>query len=177
MIPPNMAEYFRCHRVDREKLHMLTALFWSTRSLCSQPNRQVGAIITSSDLRHVYSFGYNGPARHLPHDFCSQWKVANDANPDNLSRCPCLHAECNAISALRGIPTSLGDSDLAMFVTLQPCLMCAQQMVNAGIRRVYYSNPYPDKRGLEVLSSSGAIVTYLHIPQELELLSTLKQPG
>ena len=177
MIPPNLAAHFRKHRVSREELHMITALFWSTRSLCSQPNRQVGALITSGDLRHVYSFGYNGPARTMPEDFCLQWTKANQNNPNNLSRCPCLHAECNAISALRGTHTSFADSELTMFVTLQPCLMCAQQMINAGIRRVVYSNEYPTKDGLNALQAAGIITEYHFIPLELELLSTLRQLG
>ena len=46
-----------------------------------------------------------------------------------------------------------------VFVTHQPCAYCAKRMVNkGGIRKVYYSEPYRIRRGLEILGEVGIAV-------------------
>jgi deoxycytidylate deaminase len=50
--------------------------------------------------------------------------------------CRGSHAELNAIGNLS--TGTQGLTDLEMMVTLHPCNACAKQIVNKGIKRVYY---------------------------------------
>jgi deoxycytidylate deaminase len=52
-----------------------------------------------------------------------------------------VHAEMNALTeaARRGVPTKGAD----LYCTTFPCHMCARHLISAGIRRVYYIEPYP----------------------------------
>lgn len=57
-----------------------------------------------------------------------------------MSHCTAIHAEVRAIlSADRAeLPGS------TLYSTTFPCFLCAQQIINAGIGRVVYVEPYPD---------------------------------
>lgn len=45
-----------------------------------------------------------------------------------------------------------------MYLTHSPCAVCARMIVNAGIKKVIYSNQYRDTKGLEILSKCGVQV-------------------
>lgn len=125
-------------RPTRESLHMLTALMWSQRSLCKRLH--VGSVITSADMRQVLAIGYNGPGKGLPHDRC---------RGEQPGACGCVHSEANAIAAVDStIPNKL------LFVSHQPCETCAQLVMNAGIRAVYYWTTYRDDTGANLLRSA-----------------------
>lgn len=152
-------------RPTREFIHMETAYAWAGRSMCSQKNRKVGAVITSYDMRRILSFGYNGPGRDLPDNFCQTWRDSHEQKPiPNIilpagfessvnSKCPCLHAEDNAIAFVDStVP------DKRLFVTMQPCLMCAQRIMNANIRHVYFHQNYRDVNGLDLMRQARIAV-------------------
>lgn len=42
-----------------------------------------------------------------------------------------------------------------IYVTCQPCNMCAKMLINAGIERVIYEGDYPDEFSLELFRESG----------------------
>lgn len=144
-------------RPSRESIHMRTAIEWGRRSMCSLPDRQIGAIITSYDMRRILAIGYNGPGRDMPDNFCKTWRDDHEQKPvptlilpgnlgTSLSRCPCLHAEDNAIAFVDStIP------DKRLFVSMQPCLVCAQRIMNANIRHVYFKDEYRDSSGVMAL--------------------------
>ncbi|HYI08745.1 MAG TPA: deaminase [Thermoanaerobaculia bacterium] len=58
------------------------------------------------------------------------------------------HAEMEAVMAAARIGTSPRDATL--YTTTFPCHQCARLIVNAGIRRVVYIEPYPKSRALEL---------------------------
>lgn len=60
------------------------------------------------------------------HNLCEQKKNAN------------LHAEILAINEACKILDSKNLSDLDLYVTLEPCTMCASAIANARIGRIYY---------------------------------------
>jgi dCMP deaminase len=69
---------------------------------------------------------------------------------------PCLvavHAEANAVAfaARYGMATA----GATLVVTMQPCLPCAQLVVNAGIIRVVFTTGYRDNAGRELLAAAG----------------------
>ena len=64
-----------------------------------------------------------------------------------------LHAEQNALLSAAMIGTPCQGSTI--YVTCQPCNMCAKMLINAGIERVIYEGDYPDEFSLELFRESG----------------------
>jgi dCMP deaminase len=64
-----------------------------------------------------------------------------------------VHAEANAIAYAARYGVTLDGTE--MFTTHQPCLACAQIIINAGIMRVVYMNPYRLLNGLHLLIDAG----------------------
>lgn len=78
-----------------------------------------------------------------------------------------LHAESNAITKVaRSTSSSLGST---LYSTLSPCLECAKMIIQAGVKRVVFSEQYPypghngavRAMGLELLHEAGIIVDNL----------------
>ncbi|HOT05374.1 MAG TPA: deaminase, partial [Atribacter sp.] len=67
--------------------------------------------------------------------------------------CRGLHAEQNVIiqAALHGVSTK----ESILYCTHKPCSLCAKMIINAGISRIVYQNPYPDPLGDELVSEAG----------------------
>lgn len=69
--------------------------------------------------------------------------------PDKaLSRCTALHAEARALRALRRGELREGS---VLYTTASPCLLCAVDIANAGIKEVVYSETYTDTAAMEFL--------------------------
>lgn len=75
--------------------------------------------------------------------------IAEAANVMRASGDPTAHAEMVAIrKALRAVEAGrLEDCDL--YVTLEPCTMCAGAIAHAKIRRLYYGAPDPKGGAVE----------------------------
>ncbi|MBL7141277.1 MAG: hypothetical protein ISS74_10250 [Planctomycetes bacterium] len=71
-----------------------------------------------------------------------------------LDMCRALHAEENAILGLSGTCKS-GDGELVLYTTTFPCNLCANKIVEAGIKTVVYAEPYPMKEAKEILRLGG----------------------
>lgn len=67
--------------------------------------------------------------------------------------CRGLHAEQNAIvhAAYHGI--NIAGS--VLYVTHQPCIICAKMIINAGITKVIFAGEYPDQISIELLDQAG----------------------
>ena len=136
-------------RPSRETIHMKTAYLWAARSTCKQPNRSIGCVITTEDMKRILAIGYNGPPAAMPNDSCR-----------NISAdCGCLHAEMNAIAAVDStIPNKI------MFVTMEPCEMCASLISQANIIKVYFCEEYRGERGTVRLTQCHIYTEKLHHP-------------
>ena len=111
---------------------MSVARVVASRSTCDRA--MVGAVVVKD--RHILTTGYNGSPSGLPH--CDE-----AGHIMLLGHCVrTLHAEQNAIvqAAVHGVSTR----GATMYVTHLPCLSCAKMIVNAGIERVVYENPYAE---------------------------------
>ncbi len=118
------------------------------RSTC--PRAAVGAVIVRD--KRILTTGYNGAPRGLPH--CTE--VGCLMVNDHCVRT--LHAEQNAIiqGALHGVDVS----GSTLYVTHQPCMVCAKMMINAGIERVVYAGHYPDEIARGFLDQAGVMLVH-----------------
>ena len=138
-------------RPSPERYFMDIAKVVATRSTCLR--HHVGAVITRD--RQIVSTGYNGAPRGIPHCLdtgCIRDKE-NIESGTHAEKCIAVHAEQNAIiqAALHGVSTKYA----TIYITHQPCIICAKMIINAGIRRVVYDEEYPDPAGLTLLLSAG----------------------
>jgi len=123
-----------------------------TRSTCLR--RQVGAVIVKD--RRILTTGYNGAPSGMRHCLelggClrEQMKVPSG---ERHELCRALHAEQNAIiqAAYHGISIQ----GASMYVTLQPCSLCAKMAVNAGIVKMVFKGSYPDELSMAILQEAG----------------------
>ena len=155
-------------RIPVEIIYMQIA--YQTAKLSYAERRRVGCIIVKDE--QIVSFGYNG----TPHGFdnaCEETQVRyseNSTHEDILMEkgyhcengCCCskhvtkrevLHAESNAITKLAKSTMTSNNADL--YTTTAPCFDCAKLIIQAGIKRVYYSEDYRDMSGVELLEKAG----------------------
>ncbi|MBO5234638.1 MAG: dCMP deaminase family protein [Alistipes sp.] len=116
------------------------ARIWAENSYCVR--RQVGALIVKDKM--IISDGYNG----TPSGFEN---VCEDEN--GVTKPYVLHAEANAITK---VAKSANNCDGAtLYVTASPCIECSKLIIQAGIKRVVYSDPYRNDDGLKLLQRVG----------------------
>lgn len=126
--------------------------FVARRSTCLR--RQVGAILVRD--KRVLTTGYNGAPRGLRHcaelGGCQRERMGVPSGQRH-ELCRGLHAEQNAIiqAALHGVQVT----GATMYITTQPCILCAKMLINAGIQRVVYRGHYPDELAMEMLQEAG----------------------
>jgi deoxycytidylate deaminase len=70
-----------------------------------------------------------------------------------LDMCRALHAEEAALLNL--VKNNAVSSDLVLYTTTQPCNLCANKIVNSGIKTVVYSEPYTIKESEEIFKKGG----------------------
>ena len=137
-------------KLDERYLKM--AAIWAENSYCKR--RQVGALLIKNKM--IISDGYNG----TPSGFEN---VCEDE--DNKTKPYVLHAEANAITK---IAKSHNSSDGAtLYVTSSPCIECAKLIIQAGIRRVVFSENYHLNDGIELLER--AKIEVVHIKERFEI--------
>ncbi|MDR1555428.1 MAG: dCMP deaminase family protein [Tannerellaceae bacterium] len=134
--------------LDRRYLRM--ARIWAENSYCKR--RQVGALIVKDN--RIISDGYNG----TPSGFEN---VCEDEN--NVTKPYVLHAEANAITKVAA--SSNSSRDATIYVTSAPCIECAKLIIQAGIRRVVYSELYRIDAGCKLLEKAGIRVDYIDITE------------
>jgi dCMP deaminase len=142
----NLQDDNKQHQLDKRYLKM--AAIWSLNSYCRR--RKVGALLVKDKM--IISDGYNG----TPSGFEN---VCEDEN--NQTKPYVLHAEANAITK---VAKSGNSSDKAtMYVTSSPCLECAKLIIQAGIRRVVYTENYRSEDGINLLKRAGIEVLNVEI--------------
>ncbi len=122
-----------------------------TRSTCIR--RQVGATVVLD--RRIISTGYNGAPRNTTHceDIGCMREKLGIPSGQRHELCRAIHAEQNAIVQAAYSGTSLKGA--TVYVTCQPCSMCAKTLINSGIVRIVYKGSYPDELSLELLREAN----------------------
>ena len=130
--------------LDRRYIKM--ALIWAENSYCKR--RKVGALIVKEKM--IISDGYNG----TPAGFENIYE-----DEDNHTFPYVLHAEANAITKVARSNNS--SEGATLYVTSSPCIECAKLIIQAGIRRVVFSEHYRLHDGIDLLEQAGIQVDFV----------------
>jgi len=130
----------------------------ATRSTCLR--RKVGAIVVKD--KRILTTGYNGAPKGVENCLEAGTCLREELGVPSGERheiCKGLHAEQNALlqAAYHGV--SIKDS--VIYCTTQPCIMCSKMIINAGIRKIYYLEDYPDPLYIGILDEAG--VEYIRL--------------
>lgn len=129
--------------------YLKMARIWAENSYCVR--RQVGALIVKDKM--IISDGYNGTPSGFE-NICE--------NDMGMTKPYVLHAEANAITKVAKSANNCDGGTL--YVTTSPCMECSKLIIQAGIKRVVFSEKYHNTEGLDILSKVG--VELVHLPIE-----------
>ena len=124
---------------------------------CYKSDRSIGAVIVRN--KRILTTGYNGAPAGM--DSCKEKGECMRINLGIASGtkhelCYAIHAEQNAIIQAAKLGVSIDGATI--YCTHQPCAICAKMIVNSGISRVVYLNPYPDDFSKKIFDSVPIIV-------------------
>lgn len=133
-------------------VYMKMASEWG--QLSAARRKKVGALLVKNNT--IIADGYNG----TPSGFENECETPIfDENGEFLSyetKWYVLHAESNALAKVAKSTQSSEGSTL--YVTMSPCRECSKLILQAGIKRVVYSESYRDSAGLDLLKKAGVDV-------------------
>lgn len=138
-------------RPSWDEYFMEMAEIVKTRSTCLR--RQVGAVVVKK--KRILASGYNGAPTGLKH--CEETGCLREQlgipSGQRHELCRGLHAEQNAIiqASLHGVKLE----GATIYVTHQPCIICAKMVINTGITKLVFKGDYPDELSWQMLEESG----------------------
>jgi dCMP deaminase len=138
-------------RPDWDEYFLMIAQLVSQRSTCLR--RSVGALIVKN--KKILATGYNGaPAgiAHCDEAGCIRTELKIPSG-ERHELCRGLHAEQNALlqAALHGNSVK----GATLYATIQPCIICAKMLINAGIKKIVIMGGYPDRMAADFLKEAG----------------------
>lgn len=139
-------------RPDWDDYFMDLAHKVASRSTCTRAD--VGAVLVRD--KRIVSTGYNGAPRGLPH--CSEAgcliKKVGDTEDELSDHCRrTVHAEQNAI--IQAAQHATETEGTTLYVTHQPCFMCAKMVINAGVERIVFAKEYEDANAITFFEDAG----------------------
>ncbi len=127
------------------------AEIWAQNSYCKR--RQVGALLVKDKM--IISDGYNGTPAGFE-NICE--------DEENRTKPYVLHAEANAITK---VAKSNNSSDGAtLYVTSSPCIECSKLIIQAGIKRVVFTENYRLEDGINLLKRANIEIVQVDISSE-----------
>lgn len=139
-------------RVSWDEYFMQIAEIVKTRSTCLR--REVGAVIVKDN--RIITTGYNGAPSGLKHctemGGCERERLGIPSGQRH-ELCRALHAEQNAI--IQAANLGISTAGATIYITLQPCVICAKMLINAGITRIVHKGAYPDLLSASMLEEAG----------------------
>lgn len=100
-----------------------------------------------TSLVHIDEYPFRCPKcnSRIPHDF----------TPGRmLDVCPALHAEEYAILQAAKLGSTKIEGSV-LYTTTFPCSLCAKKIVQCGINKLYFAEPYPESEAIDILSEAG----------------------
>jgi dCMP deaminase len=141
---------YKYKRPSWDEYFLEVAALVSKRSTCLR--RRVGAVLVNN--KKILATGYNGAPSGVRHciDIGCMREELKIPSGQRHELCRGLHAEQNVIlqAALHGISTK----GSCLYVTNQPCAICAKMLINAGIGEIIISNGYPDEMAVKFLKEA-----------------------
>lgn len=124
------------------------------RATCTR--RKIGAVLVKD--KRILATGYNGAPSGLLHCDVAGCLREQRAIPSGTQHelCRGIHAEQNAVIQAARHGTAIEGS--TVYCTHQPCVLCAKILINAGVQRIVYREPYPDALAAEMLDEAGVEV-------------------
>ncbi len=153
-----MPKITQSKRPSWDEYFLELACLVSKRSTCLR--RFVGAVLVKE--KNILATGYNGAPSGIKHCVdigCLRDKLKIPSGQRH-ELCYGLHAEQNVIlqAALHGVSTK----DSQLYVTNQPCMICAKMLINAGIKEIIILDGYPDELAAQFLKAAKIKVRKLH---------------
>lgn len=129
----------------------------ATWTSCAREGRAIGAIIVKD--KHILTTGYNGAPAGIQScrdkGYCMRSELGIQSGT-HQETCYAVHAEQNAIVQASKFGISVDGATL--YCTHQPCTICTRLIINSGIKRVVYKNPYPDEFSMKLFNEAGILV-------------------
>jgi len=123
----------------------------ASRSTCIR--RQVGAIIVKN--KRILTTGYNGVPTGISH--CTEKTclrmIHNVPSGERHELCRGLHAEQNAI--IQAASHGVSIEGAVIYITCQPCSICTKMLINSGITKFIYRDPYSDSLAEDMMKEAG----------------------
>ena len=130
-----------------DERYIRMARIWGENSYCKR--RQVGALLVKEKM--IISDGFNG----TPAGFEN---ICEDEN--GRTKPYVLHAEANAITKVARSNNS--SEGATLYVTCSPCIECAKLIIQAGIKRVVFSELYHNTDGVDLLKRNGIEIVHVN---------------
>ena len=137
-------------RPDWDEYFLQIARLVAGRATCLR--RKVGAVLVKD--KRILATGYNGAPmgiKHCSETGCLRQKLKVPSGQRH-ELCRGLHAEQNAI--IQAAYSGVNINGSTLYVTNQPCIICAKMIINAGIKRIVTSSAYPDKESQKLLKEA-----------------------
>ena len=136
-------------------VYMKMASEWG--QLSNARRKKVGALLVKNNT--IIADGYNGTPSGFENE-CENPIFDEEGNfLDYETKWYVLHAESNALAKVAKSTQSSEGSTL--YVTMSPCRECSKLILQAGIKRVVYSESYRDSAGLDLLKKAGVDVVQI----------------
>lgn len=139
------------NKIKNDIYYMNYALNISTNANCIKG--KVGAVFVKDN--QIISEGVNSVPNGITpctEETCLRKKL-NLKSGENQELCFVVHAEQNAL--INALNNKIDVKDSILYVTKQPCIICAKMLINSGIKKIIYLKPYPDKYSENLLHQAG----------------------
>jgi dUTP pyrophosphatase len=123
--------------------------------------RQFGCVIVKDD--NVVSIGFNAqaPGQPLCADVGCLREIENITSGTQIERCRSIHAEWMAFDKMLIAGVGSSTKDAAMYVTAEPCEICAKMIAGSGIDAlVVLEDVYP-QNGIDIVKAAGINVRFV----------------
>ena len=137
--------------IKNDSYYMNYALKISNTANCIKG--KVGAVLVKDNK--IIAEGVNSVPNGITpctEETCIRKKL-NLKSGENQELCFVVHAEQNAL--INALNNKVDVKNSTLYVTKQPCIICAKMFINAGIKKIIYLKEYPDKYSESLLREAG----------------------
>ncbi len=143
--------------LKKDKEYMKYAHTLSSQANCIKG--KVGAILVKNNK--IIAEGVNSVPNGITpctEETCIRKKLKLKSG-ENQELCFVVHAEQNTL--LDALEKKIDVKNSTLYVTKQPCIICAKMLINAGIKRIVYLQAYPDQYSEQLLKEANIKVEQL----------------